>query len=389
VVINQSSPSYSGLRILHTESAEGLGGQELRVLQEVLGMRQRGHQVYLAAPPKSLLAARAQKQGIPFIPMRQALWRWGLMIYQYMKIFVGYDIEIVNTHGSIDSWTAAIAGRLSKRQPLIIRSRHKSTPVTASVRHRWLYAKLPHAVITTGEMVRHGLIENCGVKESHIFSIPTGVDLKNFYPREPDRELKKKLGIPDGNQVVGSVAFLRAYKGVDVFLRAIASLEKENPHVTYLIIGSGEERETLECLASDLRLASQVCFLGFRNDIPHLLSIMDVVVLSSIDAEGIPQVLTQALAMERPVVATRVGGIPEIIRNQETGILVSPCDPTQIGLAIQQLLKDPAKGKKFGKAGHAVIREHFSYEKMLDRTEAVYQTVLQKASRSGDDKNSS
>ena len=120
--MSHSSTSDSIMRILHTESSVGLGGQEYRILHEVVGMQKRGHQVYLAVSPTSQLATHAQEQGVPIFPLTMTMWHFGFLIYQFMKIYSEYDIEIVNTHGSIDSWTASIAGRLSKRAPVIIRS---------------------------------------------------------------------------------------------------------------------------------------------------------------------------------------------------------------------------------------------------------------------------
>ena len=368
----------TSMRILHTESSMGLGGQEFRILHEAVGMQKRGHQVFLAAPPESQLTVEAQRRGMPIIPLTMSTGRWVFLVFRFMKIYEKFRIEVVNTHGSIDSWTASLAGRLSPRAPVIIRTRHKSTPVSNTFRHRLLYAKLPNRVLTTGESVRQELIENIGVEPAKIVSIPTGVDLDKFSPREPDFLLKRSLEIGGDQQIVGTIAFLRDYKGVNIFLQAAAMVIAKNPLVTFLVIGDGPEKHNLENLAHELSLDGHVRFLGFRDDIPGLLSILDVVVLSSLNSEGVPQALTQALAMERAVVATSVGGIPEIIREEETGLLVPPGDAGRMAFALLRLLNERELRSRLGKTGYCYVNQSLSLAKMLDKTEALYREAVSK-----------
>ena len=348
----------------------------MRVLEEAVGMQERGHQIYLAVPPFSQLARQAQKKGVPILPVKMSLWRWAFLVHQFLKIYDAYRIEIVNTHGSLDSWTASIAGRLSKCSPVVIRSRHKSTPVTPTFRHRWLYGKLSQAVIATGESVRQGLIEKTGVLPSRIISIPTGVDLTKFFPRKPDPLLKQKIGFGKNDHVVGTIAFLRDYKGVDVFLQAAALVIREKEQVKFLIVGDGPERENLEVLREKLGLSKHVYFLGFQENIPEILSIMDMVVLCSVRHEGVPQVLTQALAMEKAVVATNVGSISELVRDGVTGMLVSPQNPRELSSRLLSLIEDERLRECLGQEGRKLIVDVYSRKMMLDKMEAWYREQL-------------
>jgi glycosyltransferase involved in cell wall biosynthesis len=366
------------MRILHTESSMGLGGQEYRVLLEAQGMVKRGHFVVVAAPQGSQLAFLAQQQGLQVKTTTSGNRGWMTLIPSYLQMMRQYEIDVVHTHGSLDSWTASIAGRISFRRPIIIRTRHKSTPVSRSWRHRLLYGILPHLVTTTGEMVRQELIARNRLSPSRVISIPTGVDLERFHPQRPDASLRKSLGIGNQGPLVGAVTFLRPEKGMKVLIEAIRLLKNRFPTLECLIIGDGEEKLTLLARIRELELEHSVHMVGFRQDIPALLTLLDVVVIPSLE-EGIPQSLTQALAMERPVVASAVGGVPEVVKEGVTGLLVPPRNSAILSEKITMILNDPSSGARMGHVGRQVIQERYSMETMLSQTEKVYRQVLESA----------
>ena len=360
------------LHILHTESSKGLGGQEFRTLQECVGMKARGHQVYLAAQPSGDLFHKAQSMGLHVLPVRMTTARWVTLVPTFLGLIRRFDIHIVNTHGSIDSWTAGIAARLASTRPLLVRTRHKSTPITPNFRHAILYRSLPHVVVTTGERLRETLISRNGLREDRVVSIPTGVDLTAFSPREADRALKETLGIPLDHLVVGTVAFLRDYKGVGDLLSAAKTVLARRDNVHFVVAGDGPEKASLQKMAQRFDVDKRVLFLGFRDDVPDLLALFDVVVLSSIAAEGVPQVLSQALAMKRAVVATNVGGVPEVVRHGQTGLLVSPARPKELADKIESLLDQVALREKLGEAGRQFVVQKYSLQAMLNKTESLY-----------------
>ncbi len=363
-------------RILHTECSRGLGGQEFRVLHEVMGMKDRGHQVILAVQPSSQLKDRALKCGLCVEPVDMRKSRWISLVSSFTRLISKYNIDVINTHGSIDSWTASIAGRLSSRKPIIIRTRHKSTPISNNLRHWILYQKLPHAIVTTGQAVKDAMVERNGIDEAMVVSIPTGVDLERYRPQKPADSLKKDLRATRWDLWVGTVAFLRDYKGLDDFIQAAKLTIETIPETRFLIVGSGPEEKNLAHRVAELNLSHGVVLTGFREDIPQILSLLDVFVLPSVSGEGIPQVLTQALAMERAVVMTRVGGIPEIVQHGITGLLVDPRSPPQLADAICTLLRDKELRAKLGLAGKHRVVENYSLARMLDRTEELYSTLL-------------
>lgn len=366
------------MRILHTESSMGLGGQEYRILLEAEGMEKRGHVVVVAAPQGSQLAFLAQQRGLQVRTTASGNRGWGTLVPSYGRMITQLGIDVVNTHGSLDSWTASIAGRISSRRPIIIRTRHKSTPVSRSWRHRLLYGRLPHAVTTTGEAVRQELIARNRLDPSRVVSIPTGVDLERFHPQPLDTALRKSLNLGCQGPLVGAVTFLRPEKGMHVLIEAVRLLTMTIPTLECLIIGDGQEQSTLAIRIRKLGLEHCVHMVGFRQDIPALLALLDVVVIPSIE-EGIPQSLTQALAMGRPVVASAVGGIPEVVKDGVTGLLVPPGNPAVLSEKIAYLLHNPSTGTRMGQAGREVIQERYSMENMLTQTENVYRRLFQSA----------
>ncbi|HEV8243338.1 MAG TPA: glycosyltransferase [Nitrospirales bacterium] len=364
------------VNVLQTESALELGGEEFRVLAEVEGLVQRGHRVILALRPNSQLQGLASAQGVPVETVMMEKWLYPIAILFLVRLISRYTIDIVHTHGSRDSWIAAIAGRLSRRKPVIIRTRHKSVPIADNFLNRILYTRLTDRIITTGERVRQDLIQRNRFDGSRIVSIPTGVDLGLFRPRPDDGAFRAELGIAPQEFLVGMVSFLRDYKGYRYYIEAARLVLEREAMVRFLIVGDGPEQEALRAQIDQLGLTDRVIMTGHREDIPNILSALDLFVLTSIDAEGLPQVITQALAMEKPVVASNVGAVSEVVMHGQTGLLVPPRDPDAMAEQILLLMKDRDLGRRLAYNGRRLVEERYSLATMLDRVEALYKGVL-------------
>lgn len=375
--MEKALPQDTPLRILHTESSMELGGQEFRVLNEACGMLKRGHYVVLAVQPQSQIAKCARARGLCIEEVNMGRGNWVWLIIVFLKLMVKHDIHIVNTHGSIDSWTAAIAGRFSKRHPLIIRTRHKSTVITKTWRHRLLYQRLPHAVVTTGEAVRQIVITQTGVPEPRVISIPTGVDLETFQPQGYDNQHLKSERFDDEHAVViGTVAFFRMYKGITYLLDAAKLVMGRFPNVKFLIVGDGPDYASILQKRDELGLGEHVVLTGFRDDVPDMLASMDIFVLASTGAEGVPQSLSQAMAMEKPVIATHVGSISELVKHEETGLLVTSKSADSLAEAMCRLVKNPELRTYLGQAARRHVEQSYSFSRMLSQTESVYREFL-------------
>ena len=364
-------------RILHTESSIGLGGQEYRIVSEAAGMSARGHAVTLAVPPESKIQELAGCRGLPVELISLRTHRWIPLIVDFLRLIRKHSIQIINTHGSLDSWTSSIAGRMSGLKPIIIRTRHKSSPISGGLRHRILYRQLPHAIITTGTAVREHIIRQQAIDPGRVVSIPTGVDLEVYRPLQPDPRTREHLGLSPRHVVIGTVAFMRDYKGLSYLVDAASLVCRQCPDARFVIVGDGPERARLAEQISTLGLSERIVMTGFREDIPQLLGMMDIFVLSSVGGEGLPQGLTQAMAMERPVVATNVGSVAEVVKHRATGLLVAPRDMASLAESLLLLIREQDVRARMARAARNLIAGSYSLQTMLDLTEDLYSRLLE------------
>ncbi|MCZ6802327.1 MAG: glycosyltransferase [Nitrospirae bacterium] len=370
----------STFRILHVESSRGAGGQEIRTLLEAQTMSGRGHAVMIAAQPNSFLARQAKENGLSTITIRMNWLLSGLLFFSFIRIIKKYRIQIVVTHGSIDSWLASLAGRMSFMQPRVVRTRHKSTPVSPTRRHALLYRVLPHGVMTTCEKIRKDLIANQGLDPSRVISIPTGVDLEVFSLSQVQGDFRAEIGVDHSTCLIGTVAFLRSYKGIHVCLDAIRDLHREFPHILFIVVGDGPQSHFLKEKVKVLGIENIIRFMGFRKDISTILASLDIFIMGSLDGEGVPQALIQAMAMEVPVVATFAGGIPEVLAHEETGFLVPPNDSEALKKHIDLLVRNPSLRSEMGKKGRELVVEKFSLQGMAERVEQWYSQIIPQVS---------
>jgi glycosyltransferase involved in cell wall biosynthesis len=368
------------LTILHTESSTGWAGQEMRIILEAKEMKKRGHHIILAIQPGSGIIPAIEQEGFEkeVFPMKKR--DFVRSIIRIIKIISKYKVDIVNTHSSWDSWIASIAARISSCKPLILRTRHLSTPISKGLLSRIVYQYFPHLIITTGNSIRESLINVNRFPEDKIVSIPTGVDLSVFYPRPPNNALRMSLKISPEDKVIGIIASLRSWKGHDYLLEAAKIIIEKRKNIKFLIAGDGPRYNHLIEKTRLLGISEHVLFLGHRKDVPEILSILDIVVLPSYANEGVPQSILQVMAMEKPVVASDIGSIPEIVHNEETGILVESKAPYALAKKIIFLLDNQEFAKTLAANAKKFVESRYSVKNMADRIEEVYNTLIQKFS---------
>jgi glycosyltransferase involved in cell wall biosynthesis len=358
------------LRIVHTESSLGWGGQEIRILSEAQGLIRRGHEVTLLCAPQSRIRAEASHWGVPAIPLPidrkkpvglGALYTW----------FGAHTSDIVNTHSSTDSWLAALALIALGRPTRVVRTRHISAPVPRGPLSRWLYMRATAFVVTTGEALKRQLVERNGFRANRIESVPTGIDAGRYRPGER-KASRARFGLPQDKTLVGIVATLRSWKGHAVLLEAMTRLP---PQIELVIVGDGPQREALEQKIAKLDLRGRVRMQGEQADVLPWLRALDIFALPSLANEGVPQALVQAMLTELPCVTTPVGGIPELAEHDRTALLVPPRDAAALAAAIERLAGDEGLRRELGEAARKHCVEGYSYERMLDRMENIYRNV--------------
>ena len=356
--------------VLHTEASLGFGGQEIRILTEARWLRDHGWDALIACQPASRLLTEAGAAGLAAlaVPMRGPLdVRAALALRRLMR---DHAVALVHTHSSVDSWLATLAAR-SRRLP-VVRSRHVAIPI---LRRRALIYHLADRIITTGDAIRR-IVAAAGVPAAMIVSVPAGVDTARFHPGVSGKTVRDELGVAAGQKVVGLVANIRGSKGHRYFLEAAAIVVRQMRDTRFVIVGDGVGFDDVRRRVREMGLDACVIMTGFRRDIPEVMAALDVLVLPSLRSEGTPQVIPQALAVGTPVVATAVGGTPEMIRDGETGRLVPPADAAALAEAILGLLRDPARARALAEAGEALIRTRYTIDAMMAQTVALYTTLL-------------
>ncbi|MBF0516066.1 MAG: glycosyltransferase family 4 protein [Nitrospirae bacterium] len=358
------------MRILHTEWSGDLGGQERRVLAEVTGLAKRGHYTAIVCRKQTRFYEECIRQGIELytLPLRNP---YDIQsIARLSKYIGGSRFDVINTHSGKDSWIAGIAARLAKA-PVLVRTRHLNIPLKRSIFNFIHY--LPDAYITCGNNMRKTLVEDCKFPPDDVVSIPTGVD-DVFFDVKTDTRGKLKYVASEGAPIITNVGILRGVKGHEVTLRAVPKVIEAFPDAVFLLVGDGPKLNGLQAMARSLGIDSHVVFAGYvaaASDIAAIYAFSDVSVLSS-HSEGVPQSVMQAMAASCPVVATAVGGVPEVVKHAHTGLLVNPSDHSALADGVIRVLKDKPLADSLAKNAKQFIFENHSASVMLDKIEALY-----------------
>ena len=279
------------------------------------------------------------------------------------------------SHSSSDSWLVALATRFLRRPPAIVRLRHLSGPVGRGPLNRWLYGRLPARVVTTGTVINKMLIERLGLDPTRVVAIPTGTDLDRFKPGARDAA-RAALGLPAAAKIVGIVATLRSWKGHRFLIAAMADPKLAGARL--VIVGDGPQEPALRAQIVRLGLGERVMLAGRQDNVLPWLRAFDVFALPSTGSEGVPQALMQAMACEVPAVATAAGGIPELVRDGENGLVVAAENPAALAEAIARLLSDRALAGRLAAVGRREVEAHHTKRAMLDAMEVVFRAATAK-----------
>ncbi len=293
--------------------------------------------------------------------------------------FVAYlkreAIDIVHAYGFYPIVFAVPVARLAGSRVVLASIRDSGDPWTRAQRLVQKYAsRLAHCILVNAAAVRAQLRSE-GYARRAIAVIRNGVDVDRFAPRPPDETLRSALGLPPRAPLVVAVSRLNPMKGIDDYLKAMAILAGRFPEARFVIVGDGGSRRELEEQARQLGLAERVAFTGTKLDVAAILSQAAVSVAPSL-SEGLSNVVLESMAAGVPVVATRVGGTPEILDDGVTGLLVSPGDAPALAVAIGRLLENPALAQRLGQAARARMVNGFSMDHMVRQTEGLYRALL-------------
>ncbi len=229
-------------------------------------------------------------------------------------------------------------------------------------------------VITVSEETRRLYIAGSGISAEKLLTIYNGIDLTRFQRLEPDlvrAAVRREFNLPDDARLLTTVAVLRAPKGIEYMIRALPAVLAAHPDAWYLIVGDGEQREALTAETDRMGAGERVVFAGARKDIPRLLSASDIFVLPTL-TEALPTVLAEAMACRLPIVASAVGGVPEMVQDGGSGILVQPMQPAELSSACNALLADPDLRSRMGEQGRELVNQKFSIDRQVVQLEKLY-----------------
>ncbi len=293
---------------------------------------------------------------------------------QLIRFIRSQHVDIIHAHKFGSNFWGAVIGKLTK-VPVVLAHEHSWSFEGQRLR-RWInrsiIGRFATAVITVSEADRRRMSEVVGIPPDRIVLVPNGIPP---LPPGDGMAIRREVGIPDGARVLVTLANLRPEKALHLMVEAVALLRASFPYV-YLLIAGGGDREPLEALAAELGIADAVVLLGVRLDVANVLAAGDIAVISS-DFEGSPLSAMEYLAAGLPVVATDVGGLPDLVRQGENGLLVPRRDPVALAAAVGELLSDPARAAEMGERGRLLQREQFSLDAMIRRLEALYTDTLE------------
>jgi len=363
------------IRVLHVDSERTWRGGERQVLELMRRQRARGDEPHLAAPEGSALGARVRAEGFPHHPVAMR-GTWDLpAAVRLARLHRSIRPHVAHWHAARAHALGAMAALLAPG-PARVLSRRVDFPVRGTPGSRLLYALPIDAILAISDGVRDVLVR-CGVTPERIRVVPSGIDLTPYAATFDRAAIRRHLGLAPGDLLVLQVAALAPHKSQTDFLRAAAITLERRAELRFWIAGEGPLRGALEAEHRGLHLGDRVQILGFRDDIHDLLRAADLFCVSSY-LEGLGTSTLDAMAAGLPVVATRVGGIPEAVTDGETGLLVPPRDAAALAEAILALAGDPARRAAMGAKGRVRVVE-FSADRTADRTREAYEEVLVRA----------
>lgn len=363
------------IRVAHVISDTAIGGAGRYLLALLPGAARHGWDLTVYAPEGDLAAAVRATGLAQVITLPEGERSFSLSLWRWLQRNL-QPADVVHTH-------ASLAARLVAKQrgyPTVL-TRHTIGPdlLPGGLKplkrglHRFIASTFSDATIAVSEACRERLLLE-GVPAAQIKVIYHGIDAQPYLAAQ-GASWRQQLGLTANEPVIITVARLASVKGLQYAVAAAATLKQQKLPFTWLFVGQGPELANLEAQVQSLDLGEAVRWLGFQTDIPGLLAAADVFVLPSLQ-EALGLVLLEAMAAALPVVATRVGGIPELIQSDQQGLLVPAGASTELAAAIAKLLTDKEQADRFGAAGRERVLAQFTAENMWQQTDTVYREVV-------------
>lgn len=346
------------------------------MFQLARGLARRGHRVAIVSRPAGDVPARAREEAIDFVPLSLKHEFDLASARRLARVYRERAVDVVHVHKGIAHSVALFATYFGGRRPVMVVNRGVSFPLDPF--NRIKYHVRMDAVVTVCEDIKKVIVASGKLPPGKVHVVYAGVDLGRFDPTraEGDR-VRAEWGVGKDELLLVQVG-AREWKGWRDLLRAAALLAPDFPRLKVAVVACEDEAKKREvaAFAGSQRIESSVLPVGFRSDMPDVLAAADVVLDLSYEGLGITGTLREAMALERPVVASAAGGNPELVVDGESGLLVPPRDPAAVAESLGRLLSEPALAARLARGGRERVVEGFSAERRLDRIEELYATLL-------------
>jgi glycosyltransferase involved in cell wall biosynthesis len=360
--------SGGALRILQLyPKSDYFTGAAIQLRDLVWGLKARGHEVVVATRPNQEWETRTAEAGIPYYGLPMSSEVDLRSVIQLVRIVRRHRIQVVHAQKGKARTLTILAG-LFVRIPVLVLNRGVSFPLDRLTRFGYTTRRVA-AIVAVSQAVKRSLVTS-GVGPERIHVIYSGTDTDRFHPKVDGSAIRKSLELAPDAFLVTQVG-VRSVKGNDDVIEAMATVASRAPQARLLIVGA-RRPEALLARSRRRGLQGRVHVWGYREDMPEILAASDCCVDASYAGVGLTGALREALAVETAVIGTDTAGNPELVINEQTGLLVPPRRPDALASAVLRLVEDPALRRETARAGRALVESRFSTRAKLDATEALY-----------------
>ncbi len=370
-------------KILFVIDALSFGGGERIFAQLINCLDPLTYTIFLASQPNEHFYKSIHNKHVRYFPLDFSKRINPALIFKLAKIIKKNEIQIVHGQGARAEFYARLANRMAGKSWYISATAAPVEGFNVGETRRRIYlildrfsARFVHLFIVVSESQKLNMLNTRNIPPEKVVRIYNGIEIKDFtYNRDAGLRIRTGLGLKEDDILIGAIGRLVWEKGFEYFIQSIPDILKDYPNVKYLIVGEGTLKERLKTQGAGLKVNDHVIFTGFRNDIKEILSAIDVLVIPSL-LEGFPMITLEAMAMAKPIVASRIDGITEQITDGETGLLVSSRDANALAKTIIRLINDRDLALRLGVNARQKVEEDFSVEKMVYETEKIYQDLI-------------
>lgn len=354
------------MNILYVESSRSWGGQEYRTCLEINWLNSHGHKAWLICNPDGQVHSKASELGtrVATMPLHRRL--DPLSSWRLWKFCREHQIDLLKAYSSKDHWICL---------PLYLcgiplsRARCITDPIAGKGR-AFIFKHGCSQIVADASVIKKHLVQKHGVDAAKIEVIGSAVDLDKFKPPRDRMKFRRELGVDEETPLIGNVGMVRPDKGQLVLVAAARLVLEKYPDARFVIVGQGtgilKRGKNVRNAIDQAGLADKIIMAGYRWDTPDVYAACDMIVIASLRTEASPIVLREAFASGRPVIATKVGDIPQIVQHRQNGLLIDPGDSRAVASAIMEFICDPKLAESCAVNGLRYATQHFSFDKMME-----------------------